>query len=1083
MLSMNFVLRAADGDSLLNSVKVAQAGYKQYKLGNYEEALKFYNQVNVNDSNYEAILTEMVVCNIGLKRFEESIKLSDEGIELNGEFKTSFYLNKGVALSRMDKEEEAIILYKEALKIYPRNYKMHHKIAVNYSALKKYEESFKFYRRTLELNPFYTNTHVNLGSLCLGEGKYAQALMSFIMAILLEPGSDRANSILVVMNSMVSSKMDVVNPVGIKLSPTGDDYSDVDLIIKNYAALEKGYKVKSKIDIPLVRQVQVLFEMLEYNQSDGGFWMDTYVSLFKNIFNSGRFEVFSYYLLKSSNSEKHKKIIAKYDADIKRFIEWAGAQIRVENLKKPVPFKGEMRLKKRWYYEGSSKNGLEALGNKDGEKLSGCWEIYHKSGALKSEGCYNKFGRREGEWLWYHENGNLNEVVNYKDSKLHGSYKTYYESDIPELETNYIDGKIDGSFVSYSESGLRYKELNYKDGEQVGLAKHYHPTGELLYAYSHVDGKIDGDLKEFFENGDLKSVTPKKGGDRVGVYKQYHHNKQLNYQVEYVEDNPSGKWTEYYSNGQIYEEGLFKEGQLEGVKREYYYDGTLSEESNYTMGDVDGLTTSYDKDGVKYMEYDYKNGDLIAYRFFNKKGEQIKSGVKKKGKFLYSGVYPDGVMQSEGMYDIGGGQIGTWKYYTINGGLREESSYENGALDGKVIKYFPSGSTELNYNYEEGKLHGSYTKYYSNEEIRRKGWLIDGLEQGVWIYYRADGTIDQENYYQDGNLQGSQIYYDITGTLFARDYYKAGKFMGSTYYDTLGNVLHETKMLNHTGQFTYLHLNGDTGSKVIYVNGILHGNCKWFYSTGVVSKTATYVAGDLHGEVVSYHENGNIEVKKYYRNGAKIGKWIYYYENGKKRKEVKYIDGMLHGKYTFYLEDGNISSEKDYYYGDLHGEGKFYINGTFDHVRYYVFDKLVAYSYSGESGELVAKIALVNESGKMLCRYKNGQIAREMEIKNGEFVGEYKKYYASGKAYSEGTYVNGEIEGHYVNYYENGNKKEDTDYLYGQFHGENITYYINGKIKRFRNYINDEMHGFWQKFDQNGKLIEARYYYDDKRVR
>jgi len=1083
LVSVSLSLRASDGDSLVNSMEIAKKGYKEYSDGNFEAALKFYDLVNVNDSNYEAILTEKVVCNISLERFAAAIELSEEGIELNGEFKTSFYLNKGTALSRMDKQMEAIELYLEALKLYPRYYKILHQIAVNYESIEKYEQALAYYGKTLELNPFYTNTHVSLGSLCLSEGKYAQALMSFIMAILLEPGSDRANSILVVMSSMVSSKMEVVDPQGIKLSPQGDDYSDIDLVIKNYAALEKGYKVKSKIDIPLIRQIQVLFEMLEYDQSDGGFWMDTYVPLYKNIFNSGRFEAFSYYLLKSSNADQHKKIIAKYDSDVTRFIEWASAQIRIENLKKPVPFDGEMQLKIRWYFRGSSKNGLEALGNKEGEALRGCWEIYHKSGALKTKGCYNKRGNREGEWAWYHGNRNLNEMLNYKDAKLHGAYRTYYEDGSPASVGTYANGELDGGYVVYSKSGKPFKELHYQDGKLEGPAKHFHPTGELRYTYSNVNGEIDGELKEFYENGELKSVTPKENGLRVGTYREYHRNKQLYSEVEYVDDNPTGVWKEYYVNGQLYQEGIFEKGKFEGVIKEYYYDGMLLDESNYVAGKLNGLSTNYDKDGVKYTEWDYKNGDLIAYRFFNKKGEEVKSGVKKKGKFQYAGVYPDGVKKSEGLYDIDGGQIGAWKYYSINGQLTEEDNYEKGVLHGKSVGYFVSGNKKKDSNYKEGQLNGSYTKYFSNGQLDRKGWLIDGREQAVWKYYYPDGAADEENYFVDGDLHGRQIYYDITGKLFAHDYYEEGEFMGSTYYDTLGNTIKEIELKNSSGLLTYYHLNGEIGSKIPYVNSRIHGYCEWYYSTGQISNKATYVAGQMDGEVIKYHENGKLEVKQYYRHGTKIGKWIYYFENGIEKKEVNYEHGKLHGKYIFYLENGQISSEKDYYHGDLHGEGKFYINGQLDHVRYYVFDKLLAYSYYGKSGELVDKIPLINETGRMVSYYESGQLSREAEIKNGEFVGKYAKYYSSGKLYSEGTYVNGEIEGHYTRYFENGNKKEDTEYLYGQYHGATISYHENGNMKMISHFINDEIHGVWKKYDNSGKVLEERYYYDNRRVR
>ena len=52
-------------------------------------------------------------------------------------------------------------------------------------------------------------------------------------------------------------------------------------------------------------------------------------------------------------------------------------------------------------------------------------------------------GKREGEWLWYWDNGQL------------------------RFKSNYKDGKKDGESLRYYESGQLESKLNYKDNEKL----------------------------------------------------------------------------------------------------------------------------------------------------------------------------------------------------------------------------------------------------------------------------------------------------------------------------------------------------------------------------------------------------------------------------------------------------------------------------------------------------------------------------------------------------------------------------------------------------------------------------------------
>ena len=68
-----------------------------------------------------------------------------------------------------------------------------------------------------------------------------------------------------------------------------------------------------------------------------------------------------------------------------------------------------------------------------------------------------KNGKRDGEWFYYHENGQLKTKGNLKDGKQDGLWEQYY-----------------------GNGQLKFKGI-YKDGKIDGLEEHYHKNGRLIY--------------------------------------------------------------------------------------------------------------------------------------------------------------------------------------------------------------------------------------------------------------------------------------------------------------------------------------------------------------------------------------------------------------------------------------------------------------------------------------------------------------------------------------------------------------------------------------------------------------------------
>jgi len=77
---------------------------------------------------------------------------------------------------------------------------------------------------------------------------------------------------------------------------------------------------------------------------------------------------------------------------------------------------------------------------------------------------YFKNGKRDGFWLNYWKNGQLQSKINYKNGKLEGSWISYHDNGKLRDKGQYKDGLKEGSWFSYFGNGQLSSKVNYKDG-------------------------------------------------------------------------------------------------------------------------------------------------------------------------------------------------------------------------------------------------------------------------------------------------------------------------------------------------------------------------------------------------------------------------------------------------------------------------------------------------------------------------------------------------------------------------------------------------------------------------------------------
>ena len=90
----------------------------------------------------------------------------------------------------------------------------------------------------------------------------------------------------------------------------------------------------------------------------------------------------------------------------------------------------------------------------------------YNNGKQKLVYYYKKVGDNQilKRIIYYHENGQIKDEENYKDSKLNGKQISYYSNGKIYSEKNYKNGIKEGKWSYYNKNGIIKKDNTYTDG-------------------------------------------------------------------------------------------------------------------------------------------------------------------------------------------------------------------------------------------------------------------------------------------------------------------------------------------------------------------------------------------------------------------------------------------------------------------------------------------------------------------------------------------------------------------------------------------------------------------------------------------
>ena len=1078
-LVMSLTAGAQENNPLLVSGHLIEQAGNLYDSGQYKKAIALYQQIDRNDTNYVRSLSAISSCLFADSQFSAALEYAKKGLSVgtDPEKEPDFYNQIGNNLNEQDASEQAIRIYDSAIRKYPYYSLLYLNKGTALIRLKRFAEAEAIFKQVLVMDPYSYSSHYKLGYCALNQGKLVPAILSFTGYLMLSPdGRFRANCI-GWLNKIAKNVDTIQTFLSQRKEDPDENYQLLEQILQSKIALDKNYKTITQLDDAISRQIQVVFEKMQYQAADNDFWMQYYIPWFKQVYTDGRFELFINRIFSSVNIpviqeyvKKHKKELSALTDNVVDYLDLLRSTQELNYTKRnPDTI--------TWSYSHGSFNG-HGLYFKKTDKLYGPWTFFYPPGTTKGSGAYNAEGGKEGNFIWYHPNGRIKGKEYYHNGKQEGEETYYFSNGQPSSHSWYKNNQLEGESIAYYWTGGRHTITHYLAGKEDGVKIIFHNNGDTSVIENYIAGNLDGEYRSWTKYKTPDLITAYKKDVLDGHYQKFYENGQLHIAGDYKAGKQEGEWKTWYANGQLKSVTHYVNDKTEGDEKEYFENGAVDNTCSYKNGKLNGDLRYFDEDTKPYAVLHYSNGTLQKAQYFDKTGKMVGESNHDGKAINLTQFLPDGSKRSEIPYNDKGDLHGTETFYYQSGQIEETDAYENGIQQGPSISYYPNGNKKTKNSYANGKLDGYHQSWYSHGQIQEEGWYKENDGQGYWLYHNELGDITDSNYYADDFLDGYKVHYAPNGKKTYEDRYHSGWLEEEIQYDSTGKVLSDSRFPAGTGHLRQFYSNGKPSLEAEYRRAQLVGPYKEWYFDGKPMEVAHYNNGMLDSSFTTWFYNGSINTQGQYYYGEKTGVWKYYTNDGHPVLTEEYVRGELTGPQTRFYPNGKPEVITQYRNGKKEGTVKTYDpDGTLLFQLTYLHGDPVSYTYLDKRDSLLPEIPIPLQTAKIKTLFPNGKVSAEFALKDGYTHGEYRLYYTNGQLRSVNHRNYGELEGEYNFYYPSGQLKESGTYLHDNLHGVNREYNEKGIVTTEWNYYNGDTNGITKLFDDTGHLRQTDLYY------
>ena len=392
---------------------------------------------------------------------------------------------------------------------------------------------------------------------------------------------------------------------------------------------------------------------------------------------------------------------------------------------------------------------------------------------------------------------------------------------------------------------------------------------------------------------------------------------------EYVDGKIHGAWIIFNNLGQKREVRQFKGGKRHGISHRFHEDGWLENEVEFVDGRLEGRVRDWRWDKKKKQRYKYReatnrNGRLngVATTYHANGKVEVIGQYKNSSRHGHFKLYKEeGYMWSEGKLEYGSYE-GLWTFWRKgkDGKVYRylEGTYRRNVREGKWCRLYPNGITSSEGPYFRDKEHGEWVFYHENGRIRERGSYRNGSWTGVWKRYTKEGRLVSKGATIDNKKHGKWTVYQISKPGGKLVEHRTGTYVEGLRHGQWKFFAEDGSLARYGeyyldqahGIWTALHPNGKRKNHAEYDYGVMQGTWKKWHDNGQLEETGIYKRGQFDGKQETWYRNGQRRSVGTYVNNAAEGVWSHWHENGKLASSGEWQAGLKTGEWTYYNDTG-----------------------------------------------------------------------------------------------------------------------------------------------------------------------------------
>ena len=258
---------------------------------------------------------------------------------------------------------------------------------------------------------------------------------------------------------------------------------------------------------------------------------------------------------------------------------------------------------------------------------------YYPNGRLERKARFNN-GKDHDTAYAYYSSGDIQAVIIHVDGIENGTWGYWYDNgeDNPAAQqvawgNTFSMGNKEGQWLFFAEDGKPTKVQSYKDNLLDGPSKTYYPSGNIKKTVEYKGGNIHGAYTMYYEDSVIKSIKTYKNDKPDGKAQSFYEGGATLSETEFSNGTKTGKWTTYYENGQIKSTGIYSNNQKDGLWEMFLEDGKNQTSALFDKG-VLLKTVEYDRFGKPKNDLDV----VELNNLLSKKKSSDAEGSKKKKK-------------------------------------------------------------------------------------------------------------------------------------------------------------------------------------------------------------------------------------------------------------------------------------------------------------------------------------------------------------------------------------------------------------------------------------------------------------------